>query len=77
MLGTFASQPQQPIQSFSPFGTTSPINGAVSAQRNPFSTPTSSLQTGNGADKQFNPFTSEPSLASGGFGQTTVITQLM
>lgn len=77
MLGTFPSQPQQSMQSFSPFGTTSPINGAIGAQQNPFSSPASSLQTGNGADKQFNLFNSEPNLASGAFGQTTVSTQLM
>ncbi|XP_057806574.1 zinc finger CCCH domain-containing protein 16 isoform X2 [Salvia miltiorrhiza] len=75
--GTFPSQPQHSIQSFSSFGTTSSNNGAISAQRNPFSTPVSLSQTGNGDYKQLNLFTNDPNSAFSAIGQTTTSTQLI
>ncbi|XP_047968197.1 zinc finger CCCH domain-containing protein 16 isoform X2 [Salvia hispanica] len=75
--GSFGIQPQHSTQSFSPFGTTNSNNGAISAQQNPFSTPASLPQTGNGAGKQLNFFTNEPISASSGIGLTNTTTQLI
>ncbi|XP_042049691.1 zinc finger CCCH domain-containing protein 16-like isoform X1 [Salvia splendens] len=75
--GSFGIQPQHSPQSFSPSGTTSSNNGAISAQQNPFSTPASLPQTGNGAGKQLNFFTNEPISASSSIGLTNTSTQLI
>ncbi|KAG6430229.1 hypothetical protein SASPL_108292 [Salvia splendens] len=72
--GSFGIQPQHSSQSFSPSGTTSSNNNA---QQNPFSTPASLPQTGNGAGKQLNFFTNEPISASSSIGLTNTSTQLI
>ncbi|XP_042034313.1 zinc finger CCCH domain-containing protein 16-like [Salvia splendens] len=75
--GAFGIQPQHSTtQSFSPFGTSS-NNGALSAPQNPFSTPASLPQTGNGPGKQLNFFTNEPITASSAIGLTNTSIQLI